>query len=126
LDRVELPVSFRKAYPRQNRIYVTNYLWYHERYLLLLTLPQFHEFSTGLRAGQDRDAELLRLFFIGGAEEVQISNDKLPIAEHLLDYLGAFRCRPYTATLCWLPPAQAATKYLSRKKTARRRILVPA
>jgi len=75
---------------------------------------------------QDRATRLLKIFLIGGAEEVQITNGKLPISGRLLNYLGAYLGNPKTATLCWLPRPPAATKARSSGKTARRRVLVPA
>ena len=126
--KVKVPVSFRQDYPRRNCIHVTNHICFHQRCVLLLTLDQFHEFATALRAfdptGQDRDAELGRMFFIGGAEEVQIVGDKLPIPKRLLKYLGAYKSEPLNATLCWLPPKSPASA--TRQRAKPKRHLVPA
>jgi len=125
--QVELPVTFRKDYPRQNPIHVTNHICFQQRCLLLLTPTQYREMIEELlAAGQHPNVELLRTFLIGGAEEVQITNGKLPISGRLLNYLGAYLGNPKTATLCWLPRPPAATKARRRGKTARRRVLVPA
>jgi hypothetical protein len=66
-NRVEVPKSVRKAYPRIVRIHVTNHLWDNQHGLLLLTAGQCDEFFTYLdRIPQSsRNSELIRLFFIG-------------------------------------------------------------
>jgi hypothetical protein len=122
--RVELPKSFRKAYPRIVRLHVTNHLWNRQRCLLLLTAGQRHEFFTRLASlpRSDHDAELLKLFFIGGCEAVDIIGSEFSIAKPLLNFLGAYRGQPDNATLCWFPPTPAT----STAKTKRRRMLVPA
>jgi len=127
-DRVELPVGFPRDYPSQNPIHVTNHLCFRQRCLLLLTPTQYHEIIEVFRAVGDQDpaTRLLGVFLLGGTEEVQITNGKLPISGRLLNYLGAKLGTPKTATLCWLPPPSAATKARRPGKTARRRILVPA
>jgi hypothetical protein len=101
---VEIPVSFSKDYPRQNRIHVTNHICFDQRCVLLLTPPQFYEFATAFRgAPKDRATDLAETFFIGGAKEVHIVSGRLPIPKPLLKYLGAYKCQPRHATLCWLP-----------------------
>jgi hypothetical protein len=125
--KVDLPASFRKAYPGQNRIHVTNHFYFRERCLLLLTPAQFEEVAAELRAApKERNVELFTTFFIGGAQEVSIINGTLLVPKPLHNFLGAYLGQPETATLCWLPGPSAAIKARSPGKTARRRVLVPA
>ena len=125
-DQVELPASFRKAYPGQNRIHVTNHFYFRKRCLLLLTPAQFEEVAAELRAApKERNVELFTKFLIGGAKEVSIANGTLPVPKPLLNYLGAKLGQPETAPLCWVPPP-AATKTRSRGITTRRKVLVAA
>jgi hypothetical protein len=123
-SRVELPKSFRQAYPRIVCLHVTNYFWNRQRCLLLLTAGQRDEFFTDLASlpQSGRDSELLKLFFIGGCEAVHISGSEFSIPKRLLNFLGAYRGQPDNATLCWLPPPPAT----STAKPKRRRMLVPA
>jgi hypothetical protein len=125
--KVDLPASFRKAYPGQNRIHVTNHFYFRKGCLLLLTPAQFEEVAAEvLAAPKDRQVLLFTTFFLGGAKEVLIANGTLPVPKPLLNYLGAKLGQPETATLCWVPPPPAATKIRSPGKTTRRKVLAPA
>jgi hypothetical protein len=122
-----VPVSFRKAYPGQNRIHVTNHFYLRQKCLLLLTPAQFEDVKAEiLTAPQNRDVVMFTTFFLGGAEEVSIANGTLRVPRLLLRFIEANPGQPETATLCWLPPLPAATKIRRRGITTRRKVLVPA
>jgi hypothetical protein len=105
VSTLTLPERARNGICRcQNRIHVTNYICF-QRCVLLLAPDQFHEFAAAFHAThKDRAAQIAETFFIACAQEVRIIGDTPPIPKQLLRFIGADKCQPHHATLCWLPP----------------------
>jgi hypothetical protein len=112
VSTLTLPERARNGICRcQNRIHVTNYICF-QRCVLLLAPDQFHEFAAAFHAThKDRAAQKAETFFIACAQEVRIIGDTPPIPKQLLRFIGADKCQPPHATLCWLPPKSAASSF---------------